>query len=274
MKKIMTFLLILVFSVSSVLFTSSFFIEESTSELSSSLIHHQVEKQIYKMVDEINSIIPIIENKQVLELVQKIEEDPRVTETIDRYAQLFISDLVSDEAALVDNINQDVQGVLYSYSDDFSDMMGDVINPEYKDRIVQSVIEKVDFSDYYSALVNKVESRLSDKEVKILKGIDFYYKNLETIRNTTLFLATASFIVALLLNMSFIGLLWVIIVQSLTSLVGHLLAHGIFKLVFERYLSAYDLNVSYSLFVKVEIFLTGAFVLAFLLKQFTRKSLK
>lgn len=267
MKKFMTLILILVFSLSSVFYTSTFFIEESTSKLSNSLIHQQIEKQIFKITDDINSIIPIIENQQVLELVEKIEEDPRVSETVDRYAQLFISDLVSDEASLAKSINEDVQGVLYSYSNEFSDMMGDVINPDYKDRILQSVIERVDFSDYYSDLVNKVESRLSEKEVRILKSIDFYYKNLDTIRTTTLFLTLASFIVALLVNLSLVGMLGVLASQLLTSLVGHLLVHGIFKVVFERYLSAYNLNISYDLFIKVEIFLALGFVVALVLKK-------
>lgn len=272
MKKILSLLLIIIFSISAVVYSSTFFIENSASELSTSLVEKQVEKQIYRIVDEINSIIPIVQDQQVDEVIRKIENDPRVSDTIDTYSQIFIKDLVNDESNLAQNINQDVQTLLYTYTDDFSGLMGDVITPEYKNIIIEGVIEKIDFNDYYNSLRAEVDSRLSAKETKILKLVNFFYENLDSIRSTSLLLAISSFIFSLLLNISITGILWVLILQSFASLLTHLAAHFISIQIFIRYLSAYDLSVNYSLYVNIEIFFLVILIVSLVLKAINRKS--
>ena len=272
MKKLLTLILIIVFSLSTLIYSSSFFIEQASAQLSTSLVQNQVEKQIHKVVDEINSIIPVVGNDQVEHLISTIENDPMVSETVDRYAQILIKDLAKNETNLADNINEDIHGLLYTYTDDFSDLMGDVINPVYKEQIVKNVIDKIDFNDYYDSILDKVDAQLTEKETKVLTGVNFFYENLSKIRSVSLMSAIISLVFSLLLNLSFIGVLWVLILQSSFTLLLHLAVHFGSKFVLNSYLSSYNLKLDYSLFANIEKGLLVIILVSIVLKAITNKA--
>lgn len=272
MKKILTLLLIIVSALSAVSYSTSYFIEESSAELSSFIVQSELEYQIHRVVDEMNSIIPIVDNQRVEEVINVIKNDPKVKETIDRYAQIFIKDIAEDENNLSQIINSDVHSLLYSFVDDFSQLMGDFLNPQFKEDIIKSVIDKIDLSDYLNVLVAEVDSSLTYKDMKILNATNFFYQHLDVIRLTSLLIAISSFLFALLLNLSILGALFVLIYESLFILLMQLSLHLVSREVFNRYLSMFDLNLDYTLFNRIEIALSLIFILSFVLRTIVKRN--
>ena len=267
MKKIITLLLIIVSSLSVLSFTTSYFVEESSAELSSHIVKRELEKQVHRVVDEMNSIVPLLDNKRVEEVIIQINKDPKLNETIDRYTQIFIKDIAEEEKSLSQIINKDIHALLYAYTDDFSQLMGNFLSQQIKEDIIKGIIDRIDLSNHYDVLVTEVDSNLSNDEMKIMRAANFFYQHLEIIRLTTLLFAVFSLVFALLLNLSGSGFLKVLILESFFILVMHLLIHLISKKVFFRYLPIFATNLNYSLLIKVEFISLIVFLVSFLLKR-------
>lgn len=274
MKKFITLLLIILFSISTVMYTTTIFSVKASEEISSSIAQKQIEKQIRRLVNEVNSLIPIVEDKAVDNLILKIEKDPQTSEIIDSYAKLFVSDITQNENKLAVNINDDLKVILNNYTHEFSDVFGDFITPKYKDDLIQALIDKVDVTDYYHSVLNKVEDNLGDNEIKVIKVIDFYYKNFETIRNISLLVAITSFIFALILNLSVLAVAWVLILSSLSSLLGHLSLHFGIVVALNQFLSNYKLNIDYSIFKTMELGLLLVLILSIVLRSVSKSSIR
>lgn len=271
MKKLITLILIIVFAVSSLIYTTAVFGDKASAELSSSIVQNQIETQVHRLVDEINTIFPIVQDVNVDILLDKIEDDPKTTELIDNYTRLLVRDLAHHENNVVVNMNRDIQDILHSHTNEFSGLFENVVYPDYIDGIVTGLIDKVDVTNSYYSILNKVNDKLGAKESKVLKVLDLYYSNIETVRNTSLLLSISSIVFALLLNLSMLSMLWVVVLGSLASLLAHGGTHFILIQVFDRFFSEYNLNIDYGIFKRNEIILSLVFILSFILVSFVKK---
>lgn len=274
MKKIITLFLIVMVAISSVIYTSTLFSVKASEEISSSIAQKQIETQIRRLVDEVNSFLPIVQDEAVDQLIEKIENDPQTSKVIDTYAKLFVNDITNNDNKLAVNMNDDLKGILNTYTEEFSDLFGDFITPQYKEGLIQALIDKVDVTDYYYSVLTKLENNLSHNEIKVIKTIDFYYENFEKIRNVSLLITLASLIFALLLNLSFLGVAWVLILSSFTSLLTHLSLHFAIVLALNRFLSNYKLNIDYNIFKTVELGLLVVLISSFVLRTLSKNSNK
>lgn len=270
MKKLLTLILILIFAASSLVYTSAIFGDKASEEISSSIVQSQIETQVNRLVKEVNSVFPMVEDANVDILLKKIENDPQTSELIDNYTRLLVKDLAQNENNVVINMNQDIKDILHTHTDEFSGLFANVVYPDYIDGIVTGLIDKVDVTGSYYSILEKIDDKLSDKESKVLKMLDFYYENIESVRNTALLLSISSFVFALVLNLSLGSILWVFVLGSLTSLLAHASTHFIITMVFTRFLGDYKLNIDYGIFKRMEMILLLVFVFSIILKALTQ----
>lgn len=200
MKRLINGILIIVLMVTTFTLTSTFFIDTTSKEVSTAVVHQQLEKQVYKLVDTIQEIIPIQNDAAVETLIKRMEEDPEVSETIDKYAKQFVHDLAVAPDAITIDMNEEVQTLLLNYSNDLGDVMGDVINDKYKEVIIQEIVRRIDFNDYYKQGLGYVKDSMSPSQLSGVKLVNTVFENNETIRTVSLIVAVVTVVLMIIIN--------------------------------------------------------------------------
>ncbi|QIK69705.1 hypothetical protein G7062_05075 [Erysipelothrix sp. HDW6C] len=200
MKRLINGILIIVLMVTTFTLTSTFFIDTTSKEVSTAVVHQQLEKQVYKLVDTIQEIIPIQNDAAVETLIKRMEEDPEVSETIDKYAKQFVHDLAVAPDAITIDMNEEVQTLLLNYSNDLGDVMGDVINDKYKEVIIQEIVRRIDFNDYYKQGLGYVKDSMSPSQLSGVKLVNTVFENNETIRMMSLIVAVVTVVLMIIIN--------------------------------------------------------------------------
>ena len=114
MKKLMSMVLVLLFILSTLVFTNSFYVDELRTASSQAVLHKTVNTGIDTIVSEINSVVPIDPKESVEVLKTKIETDPLVNSMIDKYSLIVLHDLSNNDSET--SINEDVHLALDTYT--------------------------------------------------------------------------------------------------------------------------------------------------------------
>ncbi len=202
MKKLINAIVMLLLIASTLLYTTTLFVEGSMSQVSSSLIETEIETRVYAIVDEIQQIIPVQNDEAVEKLMTGIKEDPVVNETLEKYAKTFIHDLATEEGDVNMDMNQEVQDLLLTYSDELGDVMGDIINEDYKNAIIKEVVSRVDFNDYYIKAVEKVKETVSPNQMKAVQLANTVVEQTPQFKTGSLIASIVFMIILVVLNIT------------------------------------------------------------------------
>lgn len=274
MKKILTLLLSLVFAGSTLVYNLTSFSENVTRDLASDVVNRQVTQQINEVVMTIETIVPLNNTEAIEKLTEDLKNDKELESTITIYTKEIINDLVAGEVNESKNINSNVEKILLKHNKEFGNLMGDVINEEYKDTIVENVIKKIDFDHYYQEIINKVQTKIKPNHMKALKFINLYNNNIDLIESISLFSALSAFIFSLLINLSLKGFFNAIALNFGLSFLAHISTHYLMKTVLKDYLIRFNLTINYNLFVKIELITLIIFVVSFLISSLIRLNKK
>lgn len=200
MKKILNAILMVLVVLSTLLFTTSYFVDTASQSASSTLVYMEIENRVHAIVDEIQAIIPVQNDEAVDTLIAKIQEDEHVSELIDVYAKQFIHDLASDEGHEID-MNDEVHTLLLGFSSEFGAVMGDVINPIYKEAIIREIIVRIDFNDYYAKALDKFKATMSPSQLGLIKVTNTMSENYELYRNISIVTAILALVALIVVNL-------------------------------------------------------------------------
>ncbi|CAM3586114.1 hypothetical protein ERUR111494_01490 [Erysipelothrix urinaevulpis] len=198
MKKIMTSIIILLASLSMVVFINTYTVNDLRTEASHALVEKAIDQGIDRLVAEINAIIPLQQEESVLTLKTKIKEDPAVNSLIDKYSLIIIHDLAREE--IDTSINEDVQGVLKEYNKEIVGLTGDLINPAYSEIIIDQVVKRIDFDDAYRQGLETVKEKTGPDKLKMIKAIDFFFANIKDIRLMSGIITMVSMVLIIFIN--------------------------------------------------------------------------
>lgn len=186
MKKTYQVILSIALIVSSLVFTTSLFIDSASKEISNQIVYHEVETAVESLVSSIGAIIPINTDEAVDDFITKLKEDPKVSATVDKYSRLFVSDLSHENMKPSVDLNTEVQALLLEYSNEIGALFGDIINPVYKEKIIRAVIERIDFNQYYEAGLSKVRTSMSPSQLRMTKIANLIFENTALVRIVSL----------------------------------------------------------------------------------------
>lgn len=268
MKKILNLILIILLSISTLIFTLSSLVEKGSKDITSTIVHKELETQLNQAVGEIQAIIPFDDNGSVDKLMESLKEDTEVSEAIDKYAKLFLMDLTLDTDAITTNVNEEVQTLVLKHSEEFGGLFGDVINPVYQEIIIKEIVSRIDFNSYYIKGINIAKTKLGTGQIQMVKIANQMIENSNEFRITSLILGVFISVVLLLvnkLNMKVLGLGYIVSGASL------LFAYFMIPNMISTKAPQFTGVISFQSLVKNAIILLGLGIISIFLNRFKKE---
>ena len=247
MKKLINLILVIILVGATMTFTMSIFIEGVSRQVSTNLIQNELRRQLNIVVKEIQTVIPFDDQGAVDKLVLVLTEDEKVSEAIDRYTKRFIHNLAKNDSNAGIDINDEVQTLIMNHSEEFGGLLGDIINPVYKEVIVRLIVTRIDFNSYYLQGIQRVRTNLSPMQLRIVDGVDVMMANNDAFRQGSVILAISSAITLVLINKFKLRLVGVgLFVSGLL----HLIMKWLIPIVLMRKVPQLSGLLSFELFIK------------------------
>lgn len=248
MKKLMSMVLVLLFILSSLVFTNSFYVDELRTASSQAVLHKTVNTGIDTIVSEINSVVPIDQKESVEVLKTKIETDPLVNSMIDKYSLIVLHDLSNNDSET--SINEDVHLALDTYTKEIADLTGDVISPQYREVLVKELVNRIDFDEIYHQKLGSLKENVSPNQMKLIKIMDYLFTNLNQIQQYSLGIAVLSLIAIIVVNLKDNRYFNTLAIALFLAAIADGLSRIILNYGLNKYASSLNINVDLPVFSK------------------------